>query len=180
MYYGAPTTGARNWSRLLASTAAQERGRGDQFLGAALWEKRRKREAVLKAMENFASELHKREAEKAAKKKKGGWFGAGGAGAGAAIGALLAIPTGGLSIAAGAALGGSIGGGVGSAIDTATGGSGEAGQQISSTMGTAMGQFENWQNPWFQGGGDSVSQYVPGPAGGYMADEPYGFASGYH
>jgi len=178
--YGAPTGAARDWGRLAFAGAGQHRGRGDRFLQAANWERERDRQAVLAAIDRFAEELHKREAEKAAKKKKGGWFGLGGAGAGAGIGALLAIPTGGLSVVAGAALGSGIGGGVGSAIDSAVSGTGAPGQQISSTMGTAMGQFENWQNPWFQGGGSSVSQYVPGPAGGYMANEPYGFASGYH
>lgn len=58
-----------------------------------------------------------RKAEKAAKKaSKGALGGSIGTFAGMAIGAALAIPTGGLSLAAGAALGGMIGGAGGSTI----------------------------------------------------------------
>lgn len=58
-----------------------------------------------------------RKAEKAAKKaSKGALGGSIGTFAGMAIGAALAIPTGGLSLAAGAALGGSLGGAAGSTI----------------------------------------------------------------
>ena len=48
----------------------------------------------------------------------GGLFGAGGAVVGAVAGAILAAPTGGMSVLAGAQLGSMIGGGAGSVVDS--------------------------------------------------------------
>lgn len=172
--YGAPTATARNWAANLFGQASQERARGDRFLGAAYAEKQRDRDAFLAALKFFADALHRREAEKAAKEKEGGWFGLGGAGLGAGLGAILAAPTGGLSVLGGAALGAGAGAGIGSAIDVATGGSPRAGQQISAMLP------EFALNPFFvEGPGNRVGEYIPGPMGGRMRDEPYGFVSGY-
>ena len=58
-----------------------------------------------------------------------GWGGIGQA-IGTGLGALLAIPTGGMSLAAGAALGSSLGGAGGSIIDSVTGGENTQGNQV--------------------------------------------------
>lgn len=86
-------------------------------------------------------------AQKAAKKKKSGLGGIGGA-AGLAVGALLAAPTGGMSLAAGAALGGAVGGSVGGIADSAIAGDSAGALQGAANLGvSAAGAYDRYNTP---------------------------------
>lgn len=83
----------------------------------------------------------------------GSIFGGLGTAAGLGIGALLAAPTGGLSLLAGAGLGGAIGGGVGGTIDAFRGGSSSGGYNGAAS---SLGLLNLGSNDYFSGGGRSA------------------------
>ena len=119
-----PVVNAPSWggvgttTNLLAGEASQDARMGLALKMAAWQNELEQRLRINSILRNMAAQ---RAAKKAAEKKKG-LFGLGGTAAGAGIGALLAAPTGGLSMLAGASLGGGLGGTIGSGIDTAMGG----------------------------------------------------------
>lgn len=90
------------------------------------------------------NEVNKEQEKRQKEAEGGGFFGSGGGAAGGGalglgIGALLALPTGGLSLAAGAALGGAIGGAGGAALDATF----APGQQAFGNLSNQTGQLGN-------------------------------------
>lgn len=170
MRFHAPTwQGARQALPLTyaAANADMQAGMGLKY---ALWESQQQQRNRINAM--LRDRAKKREAEKAAKSNNG-WLGLGGAGAGAALGALLAIPTGGLSVLAGAGLGGAIGGTTGGAIDQAMGNDGSGGMQLGNTLMDFSTEFlPTKPNPYYQAAQQvGVNGY---PIGQEMGPSPWG------
>jgi hypothetical protein len=95
-----------------------------QRQGLELSEGDRRRDALYGVFDAYAAKQQRKKAEKAAEAAEPGFFGSGGgaaagSAAGLGIGALLAAPTGGVSMIAGAGLGGAIGGAAGGLTDVA-------------------------------------------------------------
>ena len=91
------------------------------------------------SIQNQLMERYVKAAEKAAKKKKG-ILGSVGSLLGGGIGAALAIPTGGMSVLAGAELGSMLGGSAGGTIDAFSGNGGGTTQGMSTQMMQSMMQ----------------------------------------
>jgi len=114
-----PTMTARQMAGELLRLADVESARKMELAMRTAQIEREKIQGVAEAATNYAKEQRRREDLRKQQRASRGLFGLGGAGAGTALGALLAVPTGGLSVAAGAALGGGIGGLAGGAVDYA-------------------------------------------------------------
>lgn len=114
----------------------------------ALWEDQQRRRDSINALLRRQADIRAR--ENAAKSNQG-WLGVGGAAAGAGVGALLAAPTGGMSMLAGAGLGSSIGATGGGALDMAMGNDGRGGMQLGSTLMDFSTEFlPTTPNPYYQ------------------------------
>ena len=114
-----PTMTARQMASELLRLADVESARKMELAMRTAQIEREKIQGVAEAATNYAKEQRRREQERKQARQSRGLFGLGGAAAGTALGALLALPTGGVSVVAGAALGGGIGGLAGGAVDYA-------------------------------------------------------------
>ena len=116
--------------------------RADRNLRLGLGIKESRRAEVINRFERAKAQ---EEADKRAKEsQKGGFGGLIGTGVGAGIGALLALPTGGLSVLAGTAIGAAVGGVGGSALDRP--GSPNPGPAVSGAFGAAAGATTDFES----------------------------------
>ncbi len=154
----------------LGAQLAERRTSRNQRLGIGIKESRR-----AEVINRFERAKAQEEAEKQAKKSKGGLGSLVGTGGGAAIGALLAIPTGGLSVAAGAGIGAAIGGTAGSAFDPR--GSVNFGPAVGSAFGAAASVNTVSYDELINGAGSLVTNppgILPPSPGDHLHSSPVG------
>lgn len=147
MMVNAPTWGgAQQGAAAMFGRANRDAQMGWAARLAALQHEARQRAGLNAILRDLA----RTRAQKKAQQQKQGFLGLGGAAAGAGIGALLAAPTGGMSILAGAGLGGGIGALTGSAADQAMGRQSSASAYLGNNLLDFSTEFlDTIPNPYF-------------------------------